>query len=108
MLEQEIDIVYTWVNGTDPAFQHSFSQYQKLTPAALRRLRDYNLLQFSVRSIEKFAPWARRIIIVTNGQIPTWADTSNPKYGEDYCDLLCLIVFFFLKIEDCHPQRTFP
>ena len=26
------------------------------------------------------APWIRRIYIVTNGQIPNWANLKNPKF----------------------------
>ena len=77
---KDIDVVYTWVNGTDPKFVRVFSKYRNVNPRNMRRVRDYNTLQFSVRSVEKNAPWIRKIHIVTNGQIPTWLDTSNKKF----------------------------
>ena len=43
------------------------------------RFRDNDELKYSLRSIEKFAPWIRKVFIVTNGQIPSWLDLSNPK-----------------------------
>lgn len=43
------------------------------------RFQDNDELKFSLRSLEKHAPWVRRIYIVTNGQIPSWLDLSNPK-----------------------------
>ena len=36
-------------------------------------------LRYSIRSVEKFAPWVRQIFVVTNGQIPYWMDMDNPK-----------------------------
>ena len=42
------------------------------------RFRDTDELRFSLRSLEKFAPWVRHVFIVTNGQVPSWLDLSNP------------------------------
>ncbi|XP_060591439.1 uncharacterized protein LOC132746344, partial [Ruditapes philippinarum] len=53
-----------------------------------------NQLIYSIRSVEKYAPWIRHIYIVTNDQTPSWLNTSyeriavistkeifpNPKY----------------------------
>ena len=33
------------------------------------RYRDNDELRYSFRSIEKYAPWVRRIFLVTNGQV---------------------------------------
>ena len=38
---------------------------------------DFNQLMYSVRSIEMYAPWIRKIWIVTNGQKPTWLNQGN-------------------------------
>ena len=35
--------------------------------------------RYSLRSLEVNAPWIRNIYIVTNGQIPSWLDTNNPR-----------------------------
>lgn len=35
--------------------------------------------RYSLRSLEKNAPWIRHIYIVTNGQIPSWLNTDNPR-----------------------------
>ncbi len=43
------------------------------------RFINCNELKYSLRSVEKFAPWIRNIIIVTDNQIPDWLDVSNPK-----------------------------
>jgi hypothetical protein len=36
------------------------------------RFRDNQELKYSLRSIEKYAGWVRKIFIVTNGQLPNW------------------------------------
>ncbi|MGH7964405.1 MAG: stealth conserved region 3 domain-containing protein, partial [Candidatus Binatia bacterium] len=43
------------------------------------RFRDNGELKYSLRSLEAFAPWIRKIYIVTNGQIPRWLDTSHKR-----------------------------
>ena len=76
---KNVDIVYTWVNGSDPEHFKELSKFKKFHPNDARRFRDCGTLQFSVRSIELFAPWARNIIFVTNGQVPSWLDLTNPR-----------------------------
>ena len=43
------------------------------------RFADNQELRYSLRSVEKFAPWVRQIFIVTNGQIPSWLNLDNPR-----------------------------
>lgn len=40
--------------------------------------KDNKEFQFSLRSLEKFAPWVRHIFLVTNGQIPDWLNVDTP------------------------------
>eukprot|EP00054_Salpingoeca_dolichothecata_P026886 m.194338 g.194338 ORF g.194338 m.194338 type:complete len:1063 (-) comp25794_c0_seq7:1091-4279(-) len=46
---------------------------------AASRFQDNSELQYSLRAIEKNAPWVRHIYIVTNGQIPSWLDLDHPR-----------------------------
>ena len=81
--DEDIDVVYTWVDGNDPLF---ISERKRFAPqgepsnardnSSDNRFRDSGELLFSLRSIEKFAPWIRRIHIVTNGQVPAWLNTD--------------------------------
>lgn len=71
------DVVYTWVNGSDPEFTKSISQFDAHYDPA--RFDDKNELKYSLRSLEKYAPWVRKVYIVTNGQIPHWLDLSYDK-----------------------------
>ena len=83
----QIDAVYTWVNGSDPEWLKQMLSYrnqseemnEKDSATATNRFRDNDELKYSLRSIERFAPWIHKVFIVTNGQIPNWLDTNNPK-----------------------------
>ena len=44
-----------------------------------KRFADYDQLRYSLRSVEKFSPWVRRVFLVTNGQIPHWINIDHPK-----------------------------
>ncbi|XP_023723250.1 N-acetylglucosamine-1-phosphotransferase subunits alpha/beta isoform X7 [Cryptotermes secundus] len=43
------------------------------------RFEDKEELRYSLRSLERFAPWVRHVYLVTNGQIPYWLDMENPR-----------------------------
>ncbi|WP_052359553.1 stealth family protein [Actinoplanes friuliensis] len=83
-----IDVVYTWVDGGDPAWQARkaaalarntwLSEASKLSTNDSRFLsRDE--LRYSLRALHCFAPWVRRIFLVTDDQVPAWLDTSHPQ-----------------------------
>ena len=121
-----IDIVYTWVNGSDPVWLKEKDLWAQLwgvgsnaTAAATasegmgaasgshgdpsasssnsssisletagndtddrgssNRYRDSEELRYSLRSVIKYAPWVRRIYVVTANQVPWWLDTSHPQ-----------------------------
>lgn len=80
----EIDLVYMWVDGNDPAWQAKrqaiTGHVENKTSADCKgRYVDNGELKYSLRSIELYAPWIRKIFIVTDNQVPEWLDTSNPK-----------------------------
>jgi hypothetical protein len=85
-LLSDVDIVYTWVSGTDQKFQDRLQKYlPKATTSpdqagtGSKRFRDNEELRYSLRSLEIFAPWFRKVHIVTNGQIPQWLNISNDR-----------------------------
>lgn len=87
---QEIDFVIPWVDGADPAWQAEFRQYRIAAgmDASAIRYRDWGTLPYWFRAVEQFAPWVRKIHLITWGHIPAWLDTSHPKLNivrhEDY------------------------
>lgn len=80
----DIDLVYLWVNGNDPQWLAKRNACigkteEKSAVNCDGRYADNDELKYSLRSIEKYAPWLRRIFIVTDNQVPVWLDTSNAK-----------------------------
>lgn len=81
----DIDLVYLWVDGSDPVWQakkNAFMHGMSVVPSEAvseARFVDSNELRFSLRSVEKYAPWIRKIFIVTDNQVPSWIDLSNPR-----------------------------
>ncbi|XP_045214372.2 exopolysaccharide phosphotransferase cps2G-like isoform X2 [Mercenaria mercenaria] len=82
---EDIDIVYTWVNGSELQFIRDLDDYTtsiskpRADVLALNRYFDYGTLRYSLRSVEKYANWIRHIFLVTNGQIPDWLNLDNPR-----------------------------
>jgi len=86
-----IDLVYTWVDGSDESWQASFygtlqrqqeqqQQNSTLVDSILPcRWRNLNELQHAVASARAFAPWIRNIFIVTANQTPPWM--TSPTYN---------------------------
>ncbi|KAM9313503.1 N-acetylglucosamine-1-phosphotransferase subunits alpha/beta [Gastrophryne carolinensis] len=55
------------------------SQLKQDEDISASRFEDNEELRYSLRSIEKNAPWVRHVFIVTNGQIPSWLNLDNPR-----------------------------
>ena len=81
---ESVDMVYLWVNGNDPQWQAKrnavIGNVEAASPVNCKgRYADNDELKYSLRSLEAYAPWIRRIFIVTDNQTPEWLDTSNPR-----------------------------
>ena len=82
-----VDVVYTWVDGADPDWQRAKAEALHAADAESfiqdavdeARFADNDELRYSLRSLEQYAPWVRKIWIVTAGQTPAWLDTDNPR-----------------------------
>ena len=81
----KIDLVYMWVDGKDPAWIKKKSMYdEKLATLSKEvvsecRYFDNEELRFSLRSVEKYAPWINHIYIITDNQVPVWLNTKHEK-----------------------------
>lgn len=75
-MNNNIDIVITWVNGNDPEWQQKKAKYQgeqrSLESAAPARYRDWGTLKYLLRSIDTNLDWVRKIFLVTDNQEPDW------------------------------------
>lgn len=79
-----IDLVYLWVDGNDPNWIAKHNKFSEKTKSTTQtnckgRFADNNELKYSLRSVEAYAPWIRKIFIVTDHQTPAWLNTQNPK-----------------------------
>ena len=79
-----IDLVYLWVDGNDPKWQAKRNAF--LERKVENSLSSFNgryvnndELKYSLRSVERYAPWIRKIFIVSDDQTPEWLDIENPK-----------------------------
>lgn len=90
--ENRIDFAVAWVDGEDAAFRAAMAGYCKTAGEAAdcqgARFRDWGLLKYWFRGVEKFAPWAGMIHFVTWGHLPPWLNSAHPKLNivrhEDY------------------------
>lgn len=107
----QIDFVVSWVDGSDPAWLREYAKYRNPPVGsskdedteAAERYRDWDLMRYWFRAVEKFAPWVRRVHFVTWRHLPPWLDDSNPRIQiirhEDYIPSEYLPVFSSCPIE---------
>ncbi|QOD42882.1 stealth family protein [Clavibacter zhangzhiyongii] len=73
----DIDMVFSWVDGNDPEFQKRRAERMKEVVVgegddSEARFRQIDELKYALRSVYLFAPWVRRIFIVTDSPKPAW------------------------------------
>ena len=81
-----IDVVYTWVDGNDPAWRERMQRARaeqdglEFHPEAQAANRYYSRdeLKYSLRSLQMYAPWVRHVYLVTDHQVPAWLAAEHP------------------------------
>lgn len=94
----DIDVVVLWVDGNDPEWQKEKAKYQGIAvddSNSVNRFRDWNLMPYWFRAIEKFMPWVRTVHFVTCGHVPEWLDLDYPKLNH-------------VRHEDFMPKNALP
>jgi hypothetical protein len=83
-----IDVVYTWVDGADPEWQRRKARaladnawVGDVSGQAANdsRYASRDELRYSLRALHCFAPWVRRVFLVTDDQVPSWLDRAHPR-----------------------------
>jgi stealth protein CR2/Stealth-like protein len=82
-----IDVVYTWVDGSDPEWRARRDRakmrvpVERLNPLAANESRylSRDELRYSLRSLHLFAPWVNHVWVVTDRQVPRWLDRTHPR-----------------------------
>jgi hypothetical protein len=89
-----IDVVYTWVDGNDAAWlrrkrevQREYGELEDVV-ATEARFACRGELKYSLRSLDAFAPWVRRIFIVTDRQVPSWLDCRRRVRVVDHREII--------------------
>ncbi len=106
MRNLDIDFVITWVDGNDSKWQKEKDKYipDKTSDSKNSRYRDWELLKYWFRGVEKFAPWVRKIHFITYGHLPEWLNIDNKKLDivkhEDYIPKKYLPTFNSHPIEN--------
>lgn len=81
-MNETIDFVVTWVDGSDPDWLRERERYltgEEQEAAAENRYRDWKWMRYWFRSVEVFAPWVNHIYFVTWGHVPQWLKLDHPK-----------------------------
>jgi|SRR5690625_217919 len=96
-MKGKIDIVIPWVDSNDINWQKEKQKYDNNDSKDSRdiRYRDWDLLKYLFRGIEKNIPWVNKIHFITWGHIPTWMNQSHEKLN-------------IVKHEDFIPKEYLP
>jgi len=79
-----IDIVYLWCDLNDENFKKKKEECAKKYGVEYNADNDCRYinndeLKYSLRSLEKYAPWINNVFIVTDNQVPKWLNLNHPK-----------------------------
>jgi hypothetical protein len=79
---QDIDAVVLWVDGDDPVHRQKLDNHlasigRRPHSAHPTRFRSVGEVDYCIRSILKFAPFVRRIHVVTDAQVPAIFETAS-------------------------------
>ena len=102
----QIDLVYLWVDGSDPVHIEERRKHLKTwksrdkTAIANYRWHDNGELYLSILSARKYAPWIRKIFVVVSL-------AQRPKFSQEFCEGAKPTITF---IDDCHllPMSAIP
>ena len=80
-MSSEIDFVVPWLDSSDPAWQEEFQEYslKEKGHKEAARFRNMDIFQYWFRAVEAYAPWVRKVFLITNGTFPKWINREHPK-----------------------------
>lgn len=94
----DVDVVVLWVDGNDPDWLAEKGKYdakESVDSNGSFHFRDYGLMKYWFRAIEKYMPWVKKIHFVTWGHLPPFLNTANPKLN-------------IVRHQDYMPEGTLP
>lgn len=110
--DEPIDVIYTWVDSTDPEWRAERSKWADRQHIDMQswgndeRYVDRDELRYSLRSLCAYAPFVRNVYIVTAGHRPNWLDSDHSRihvvsHAEIFPDANDLPTFNSHAIEAC-------
>ena len=83
-MKEKVDFIITWVDNNDDKWQKERNKYSMVSNKnnesnSVIRFRDWNILKYWFRAVEKNANWVNKIYFVTCGHLPKWLNTDNEK-----------------------------
>ena len=88
----KIDVVYLWVDGSDPEWLSKKQPHENSQVAshgsASSRFTSRNELYFSIRSLLEHASWVNKIWVVTDGQTPELGELNGEITLVDHKDFI--------------------
>jgi len=109
----DVDLVYTWVDSSDPSWQRAHAEFSpnfdEGAPSSANiaeRFIDRDELRYSLRAVWAYAPFVRHIYIVTADQFPDWLGELDDRvtivpHSEIFPDATMLPTFNSHAIEAC-------
>ena len=74
---RSIDAVITWVDGSDQEYKKKIEKHLTTSTNYKKQYLQANEIEYCVKSILKFAPFIRKIFIVTDNQKPSFSSLEN-------------------------------
>lgn len=79
----EVDLVYLWCDDSDINWHQKRLQYREdnldIQACCAGRFVQNDELKYSLRSVEKYAPWINHIYIISDQQTPEWLNIAHEK-----------------------------
>lgn len=98
-----IDLLITYVNGSDSSWVRDFIQATKCHNPTAARFRSWGTLKYLFRGVEKYMPFIRQIVLVVAkpSQVPVWVNKENVRvvYHEEFIPKKLLPTFNSCTIE---------
>ena len=104
-MSNPIDIVYLWCDSSNEEWNSLRLETAKKynvkikNPASSEcRYRSHDELKYSLRSLDKYAPWVRNIFIVVDDctSLPSWLDIRHDRIRVVYLSPFYLLYNFML------------
>ncbi len=80
-MTEPVDFVVSWVDSSDEQWLKEKQKYSdsKLEGSGVERYRNWDLFKYWFRAVEKYAPWVRKVHLVTCGHYPEWLNLNHKK-----------------------------